>query len=170
MARVASHASVHTEPQRAVAALHRCHRAHLSLAHRARAELSLRASTKALLQRADERPQHDRAQRAVVAQHIAHDPRQRASPSAAWAPPWRTPRPRSGPQGPTCAGPRRMGRTRASCTSTPATAPRRSLCRRAARSRARAARTRASREAPSSRRTAALLLAQPAPGARANAR
>ena len=60
---------VNVEPQRAVAALHNRDRAYLSLAHRAQPELSLRTSTKALLQRADEGPQHVRAQLAVVAQH-----------------------------------------------------------------------------------------------------
>ena len=99
-----------TSSRSAVAALHHRQRAHLSLADRMQAELSLRASTKALLQRADERPQHVRAQLAVVAQYVAQDPRQRASSSAAWAPPRRTPRPPGGPQRPTCAGPRTMGK------------------------------------------------------------
>ena len=159
-----------TSSRSAVAALHHRQRAHLSLADRMQAELSLRASTKALLQRADERPQHVRAQLAVVAQYVAQDPRQRASSSAAWAPPRRTLRPPGGRPRPTRADPRTMGRTHASFTRTPATAARRSLCRPAARSRARAARTRGRRKTPSSRRTAALLLAQPARGTLTNAR
>ena len=99
-----------TSSRSAVAALHHRQRAHLSLADRMQAELSLRASTKALLQRADERPQHVRAQLAVVAQYVAQDPRQRASSSAAWAPPRRTLRPPGGRPRPTRADPRTMGK------------------------------------------------------------